>query len=283
MGRAGEGPGEFTRIAAVLVCGERIIASELTPPRLTIFDSSGEPRTVPLPAPESQGLLNPLAPLHMCTSTGVIGQLSGPRSTPNPPSVQRHPNLIVHVSEGGGVDTLVTYPGMETYSGLNVPFGRQLLVAVRDSLLYTVDTNAAEIRVATMDDRTKRILRLSVPARDVTPADVDRIREQYLGGLSPGVRAEVQPRFEAVQMPSTMPFFGRLLVAPDYTVWLQAYQPFRAELQTRWTVIDATGRWLGDVTLPPSFTVEEIGNDYVLGVWRNEDGVEFVRRYRIRR
>jgi hypothetical protein len=92
---------------------------------------------------------------------------------------------------------------------------------------------------------------------------------------------EVQSRLDLVALPSTMPYFSRLEIAADHTVWLMEYQAFRAEPVTGWTVFSSEGDWLGEVELPPAFTVHEFGEHDVLGVWRDKLGVEFVRRYSI--
>jgi hypothetical protein len=49
----------------------------------------------------------------------------------------------------------------------------------------------------------------------------------------------------------------------------------------KWSVFDAGGRWLGDVTLPPRFTPLEIGADYVLGRSRGTDNVARAVMYRL--
>jgi hypothetical protein len=46
-------------------------------------------------------------------------------------------------------------------------------------------------------------------------------------------------------------------------------------------VFDATGRWLGDVSMPPRFVPLEIGADYVLGRSREADKVPRVVLYRL--
>lgn len=48
-----------------------------------------------------------------------------------------------------------------------------------------------------------------------------------------------------------------------------------------WSVFATDGSWLGTVATPPYFTISEIGSDYLLGVHRDELGVERVRRYRL--
>jgi hypothetical protein len=50
----------------------------------------------------------------------------------------------------------------------------------------------------------------------------------------------------------------------------------------RAAVFDSTGHWLSSPTLPASFTISDIGADYVLGIGVDESGVEHVRMYRLR-
>jgi hypothetical protein len=46
-------------------------------------------------------------------------------------------------------------------------------------------------------------------------------------------------------------------------------------------VFDPDGRYLGPVELPARLRVTDIGDRTLLGVWRDEYGVESVRRYAI--
>ena len=46
-------------------------------------------------------------------------------------------------------------------------------------------------------------------------------------------------------------------------------------------MFDTEGRWLGMVETPRQFTVNEIGADYVLGVWLDDLDVQHVRMYRL--
>lgn len=284
LGGEGRGPGEFFRLAGVLPCSHGIVASELSPARLTLFSPSGDFGMVSLPSSSMQGFLNPLSPLLACTTTGVVGGLSGPPSTPQiPVDVVRNAGLVVHVElSGEGVDTLLSYPGAQTLSGLQVPFGRRSLIAASTSSLYVADTGQPEYRIHGLDGGLRRIVRVPLPERAVTPGDTERIRQQYLAGLPPTLEAEIQTRFDASPIPNTMPYFSQLQVAADGSVWLQHYQPFRDEQVTRWTVVDETDTWLGDIELPNGFIPHEFGRGEVLGVWRDAFGVEFVHRYAIR-
>jgi hypothetical protein len=103
-------------------------------------------------------------------------------------------------------------------------------------------------------------------------------------------------------MPRTIPAFAELRLDPTDHLWVREYdledataffdqtfafrrgQMGRREIRIdarRWHVFDATGQMLGEVHLPPRFQVHEIGDDWILGVWRSELDVEHVRMYRI--
>ena len=52
---------------------------------------------------------------------------------------------------------------------------------------------------------------------------------------------------------------------------------------SRWSVFDAEGVWLTTVTMPANFRVFEIGEDYLLGLSRDDQEVEQVRVYALRK
>lgn len=47
----------------------------------------------------------------------------------------------------------------------------------------------------------------------------------------------------------------------------------------RWLVFDPHGEGVGSVDMPPELHLWQIGQDFVLGVWRDENRVEYVRRH----
>jgi hypothetical protein len=50
-----------------------------------------------------------------------------------------------------------------------------------------------------------------------------------------------------------------------------------------WSVYDRTGRWIADCRLPARFAPAEIGADYVIGVSQDNDDVERVTLWPLRR
>jgi hypothetical protein len=69
-------------------------------------------------------------------------------------------------------------------------------------------------------------------------------------------------------------------IVPDAlgNLWVREYTRL-SDPSSRWTVFDHEGYWFGTVRLPDGFAPFDIGNDYVLGVWRDADDVEHVRMY----
>jgi len=61
-------------------------------------------------------------------------------------------------------------------------------------------------------------------------------------------------------------------------VWTQIYSADVLGPAT-WDVFNELGEWLGKVKTPPGFSVLNVNGDRIVGVWRNELGVEHVRVY----
>ena len=81
-------------------------------------------------------------------------------------------------------------------------------------------------------------------------------------------------------MPETMPAYGELRTDRTGRLWVQETL-VPPDTIGRFTAFDRDGRMLGTITLPPSFRVLEFGDDYVLGVAKDELEVEQLRLYRL--
>jgi hypothetical protein len=88
--------------------------------------------------------------------------------------------------------------------------------------------------------------------------------------------------FENVPRPDQYPVWQRLLVDSEGWIWAERFRT-SDENPALWTLFNPAGLAAGSVELPPDLDVHQIGDDFVLGVWHDEDGVEYVRRYRLDR
>jgi hypothetical protein len=83
----------------------------------------------------------------------------------------------------------------------------------------------------------------------------------------------------ALVFPTLSPLFASLLADSEGNVWVDGSRGPGEEGLTKWTVFDPAGRWITDVTTPEGLRLTWIDSDRILGVWRDELGVEYVRVY----
>jgi hypothetical protein len=74
-----------------------------------------------------------------------------------------------------------------------------------------------------------------------------------------------------------MPFYQAALADAEGNLWVQDFSP--GEPPAGWSVFDPEGRFLGAVAMPDRFRPQQIGDDFILGVARDELDVERVQLY----
>lgn len=103
-------------------------------------------------------------------------------------------------------------------------------------------------------------------------------------GYSPQQRAAFRSTLEQLQAPDFLPSHGSVLGGLDGQVWGCDF-PDPATRAADWTVYHpapdgGAARW--QVRLPPHLNALSAGDDDIVGVLRDEWGVETVRVYRVR-
>ena len=83
--------------------------------------------------------------------------------------------------------------------------------------------------------------------------------------------------WESVPVSSHLPAYEQILLDQVGNLWAAEYLVL--DETPVWQVLDPQGSWLGQVAMPPGGRISEIGEDYVLGVWRDEMDVETLRMY----
>ena len=191
---------------------------------------------------------------------------------------------------------------------LRLEFGPALAVVVAGSRFYysfAADPDVLVFRVET-DVNTgqrgfalERVLRGAWQRTPVTEADIAAFKHAYTGGASGEDGQPASPQLielrrsnlERMSFADHFPAHGRMMVDRTGAVWLERYTPSAPtggwnatrDEPSVWEVYDADGVWLGPVELPGDFIAREVGADYVLGLWRDENDVEFVRLYELSR
>ncbi|WP_420463958.1 hypothetical protein [Candidatus Palauibacter sp.] len=148
-------------------------------------------------------------------------------------------------------------------------------------------------RSPSREGSTARILRRDIAPIPVTSAHVDAEIEEYIetnvtyGGVSRAQAEEMaRSRREDLRAP-TLPILRSIRLDALGNLWVEPF--FGAGIDVGpFEVFAANGTWLGSVSVPPGldrgFIPDfapglEIGDDYILGVWRDAQDIEYVRLY----
>lgn len=295
VGREGGGPGEFRRMWRVWVAGDSIFASDFTLGRVTSYSIAGEfGQTMTLEqTPSSIGT----------TAVGAFsdGSMLGfefhiDRSAVRQEGMHyasrdflfrrysRNGSIsdslgVFHSGESVQEMTTITNPTTgETGHGMvsaSAPFGHIGTTTAHGDFLYHGTGRSYEVQVFTSAGTLARLIRRLIPNPAVTDQDVEQFRKDWLEGTNDWMH-RVLPDLE---IPETKPAYGTLKVDALGNLWVAEYSIGRERNTGLWTVFDPDGRMLGEVRIPPAGSVLDIGDDFLLGVWRTDLDVEQVRLY----
>ncbi len=293
VGRKGSGPGEFEGLGLLrLIPGDSLLAFDFALNRASVFDSEGNFGRSYSVVPSTGGGVG-FAVDAFADGTLIIKApqiFQGGFSE----GLQRLDEDHYTISTSGEfLDSVGTFLGAEQYietsrSGDNFsvflsprPFGRSTVLAARDEGFCFGSSDTYEIRCFASDGSLVQIIRRPLANRPVTAADVDDLKQQQLADTDDdNARRRIERLFSSVPIPETMPAYDGLEIDAGGNIWVREYS-WADDAERHWTVFDASGRMLGDIALPPSFGIRQIGDDFVLGVWRDELDVEHVRLYHL--
>ena len=289
VGGQGRGPGEFTEIFHAVPCGTNsIVTFDRQSRRVSVFDAVGQFLHSFSPASLIEGGWPPLS--ISCQPGGrmaVVGRGGSPGpSLAEPGPSRRSVPIFIGQTDGDSFKRFGVVDGSESYLWRSEragylsprPFGTVTSVAIANDRLYVATGDRYEIEVYTLEgDLTELIRKRYTPPR-VTAGDIQRFKEVMLDTLSfPRRRQLVEPLFDQVQHRETMAAYGRMLVDGTGHLWVEEYlRP--GDEQPLWTVFTPEGKMLGDVETPPDLQLVQVGRDFVLGVRKDQLGVEHVQR-----
>lgn len=296
VGGTGDGPGEFRALAWVSAPpGDSILAWDASHNRLSIFTPRGELAGTTQIEPVSSGTPTPgesfTAPYPMALTAFADGSLLA-RSIeiiPNPGEGVRRDsiNLVRYLRSGAIAERLGRFPGFEFFARQQGDellwerrvFGRNTHVAVRGRELL-VGTND-RFEVVVMGGERQQVFRRVHEHRPVRSAEIQAYGDLLLeAARDEASRAYSERVLELMSYPSELPPYRDLIADGEGNVWVEHYRAAPEE-QPRWSVFGADGRWLGEVATPAGLRIHEIGAGYVLGVWTDEVGIEYLRLYEL--
>jgi hypothetical protein len=207
-------------------------------------------------------------------------------------------------ADGLKVDTIALVPISDIEESPNDPIGVKLPffrregvnVAVHDKFMYWGNGDRFEISVFDItrtgaNSAPVRVIRHNLANRPVTAADRRRVEALSLRGNSVRTAADtarIRTRNATHPVRATIPAFEQIVVDQTGNVWAKHYRlttryrlPDDPSEPNSWTVFDASGALIGDVTLPANLKVTQIGSDWILGIWTDADDVQHIRLHRI--
>jgi hypothetical protein len=290
-GRKGAGPGEFGDYVAVrpfLLGPAAIIADDEPGARVNRYDFAGKT------LPQLTLVSNPAAVQSLLTATS--GETIIARVTQNSRLQGQHGQRIRTMYRYGAYDALgkqraflFEAPTRErivnaTPTGTHfpfLPFSSEPVVAAAPNRLYAIRQGAPEIEVWSLTGQ--RTGTITWPATRTKVRDIwTRWRQVELDGMTRQMDKLRYTTFwnDQLPLPEYVPVAEALFVDGAGRLWVQRTRlPW--DTATVFDLLDAAGKYLGRVSMPPRFTVFQIGTDWVLGRARDENDVEQVQLYRL--
>lgn len=290
FGRRGNGPGESHVISALAMYGgDSLVTHDQRLRRLTVRSlTSGESRQVATPSAGNWSAFG------LTADGGLLlydpGRSYRPGATPG---VQWDSTEIVRVDVANGVDTVIArLPSRQQHilpDGNTTPFGPAHLAvyAVAPDGFYWATTDRYGVEFRTAHGQLQRVLRRPVQPAPVTATLtqqwIERSLEEFVRYNGEATAAAQRRALEAGPFGTHVPLFQQALVDQEQRLWLGAgVWPELSAPSPSWSVFDAQGAWLGDVTMPPRFRPLDARGDRVLGVATDDDDVPFLEVRRLR-
>lgn len=300
MGRPGQGPGEFTRLDAIwAVAPDTIRAFDGPNMQLTTFLADGslvESRRLSVSS-DALAEIPDLGQSPLTTPDFFLGAFddgsvavgwtrAGPRS-----SDSTAPDRLAFArfgSDGTLITDLGNGMGMRRFNGSPIPFSPfPHAVVYQDSLYFTDGVDQIEVRDS--GGSVHRTIPIPNPSSDATEAwsrlddAIQRQPDAYVGAIV--------DRLPDVPKTDLVPRASAFLIDDLGFIWTKTFDPVDDAIgvgdQRRgggeWMVTDLNGERVARVTVPDGVEPVEIVGDRLLGIERDELGVQRVVIHEIER
>lgn len=296
LGRKGAGPGEFEGIQSLIsLPADSFGVWDAQHVRLSIFTGAGLVREVSFAGEAGAGRLTVLA--HIGADTWLVRPartFGGGNALPQPGVVRDTTRFVLLQGPPGPVDTLTALPAGETFLSIfmegtqvrgfqvrSLPVRRVAQAVAADSLIWTMSSDRWDIQVWRRDRSLAGLIRLDEAAKPFPAELYAAMKAAQLAAMDPGPqRDDLAAAWDRWPVPDLTPVMQGLRRASNGLLWVERY----AALDTMppvHAVFDGEGKVLGEVRLPRRFRAMDIGPDWIFGVWRDEDDLEWIRMYRL--
>lgn len=291
IGGPGDGPGELRGAMDLEVVGDTVVVLEEDGGRTWYAASSGsvlrsEPPSVSGLCAEdykgrADGLLSDATLMVRCEQ-GLFGRVDGE---------YRQTVGLLRADGRPAADSLGWFPADtgRTDAG-DVPVPRPYLP--RAELLWA--GHGDQVFIATGDIPRIHVIggaggaRVTWPApvtgRPTRPEDIEAEVEDGLRMIgNENDRRVVTEWYEGMPRSARTPAMKRLLAPSADELWIETWESGGGGSGAVWVVLDGAGGLRARLVAPSGLRVVEVGPDWVLGIWRDEYGIELVRVHALAR
>jgi hypothetical protein len=292
FGQRGSGPEEFEMPVLAGAVHDTLIIVDARHHRLTmVHPESGIARVVRV-ADDVGGFLNPAGTFG--TGEVVFGGAMDMGRTQIEQGLNRahtfyrscgpDGSLVTDFGHKMGADFYVKTLGTRGVESrpMLVPFGRVPLAAVSGERFFFGSGDAWEIEAHDVTGTLLRLIRYDRPPVPVTGEHVSEYVDDFVANFPTENQARMRQLLAEIPVPETFPPYGGLAADLLGYLWVADYDP-PGDVHSAWTIFDRDGAVSGRVMAPQGFSVLEIGGDYILGVYRDDMGVEYLRQYSLQR
>ena len=168
--------------------------------------------------------------------------------------------------------------------GRKVPFGKRPAVAVTPNRLYLGSGDTYEILGYTPEGALERVIRLDQESAVLTQSLIDRYIEERVAEAAVDMdeAREIRSGYDGVPFPETIAAYQSFRTDPLECLWVEESRMPGDEVPV-WSIFDEEGELQARVSLPEGVDLLEVGEDYVLGLARDDLDVEYVRMYQLER
>jgi hypothetical protein len=287
LGRAGEGPGEFAWLMAAWPRGDTIEAFDARLGRITQFLPDGTIHDVTLNRVRAAQAAVPGAIPGGWILYGVVAVDRDGRD-----EVEAH----LFGRDGSHEGRIAQVHGMLRYrfeggSG-PTPLSPQAFFAIHGGTLYVAESPTPRIRELRPTGEAEREITWKPDAAPEAGEVLAVVIDSAVSRAAPDQRAVVRRKLEASPAPGLSVLWG-LMVDEEGFIWIRPYDPLvdaaalgglaGAGPGGRWRVLSPEGEDAGSVEIPHGLVPTQITSDRIVGIHRDELGVESVRVYALTR
>ena len=143
----------------------------------------------------------------------------------------------------------------------------------------SVTVGSAEVYVATGDRLEVLVFDPDGNLVRVLQEEFDPIRltvDAFLEGLPATLRRPIESQLDGWPRDQTIPATKVIRLDDSGNLWMQEFQA-DAAAPSSWLVFAPSGQRIAAASMPARFRPTHIGDDFVMGVWRDDLDVEYVQ------